>query len=178
MLHNFFVNLSNFLYLLQRCPRLAHALAEVDRRVAKPFLLGKSGFMAVFFSCWLVLSSPMLVHLPGRGLGAHVPARGTSVWNTFFASTSQLVECCVKRCAMRPCHSVRLKIRPAESGTDLITNLRWFLSFKLLLNIIIFKIFFSLLKNDYLSHALIFLSCPTSCHVPTLEVIIVWQTLI
>ncbi len=46
---------------------------------------------------------------------------------------------------MRPGHSVRPKIRLTESGTDLITILRCFLSFKTVCttrNIIVFKIFF------------------------------------
>ncbi len=45
---------------------------------------------------------------------------------------------------MRPGHSVRPKIRPMASETDLITILRCFLSFKTVLtsrNIIVFKIF-------------------------------------
>jgi hypothetical protein len=58
--------------------------------------------------------------------------------------------------AVRPGHSVRPKNRLTESGTDLITILRCFLSFKTVVtsrNIIVFKIKISLPKNGHPSHA-------------------------
>ncbi len=60
-------------------------------------------------------------------------------------------------------HSARPKIRLTESGTDLITILRCFLSFKLVItsrNIIVFKIKLSLPKHDHLSWCTLF---NTSC---------------
>ncbi len=57
---------------------------------------------------------------------------------------------------MRPCHWVRPKIRLTESGTDLITILRCFLSFKTVVmsrNIIAFKIKFPRPKTGYPSRA-------------------------
>ena len=55
-----------------------------------------------------------------------------------------------------PGHSVRPKIRPMASETDLITILRCFLSFKTVVtspNIIVFKIKISRPKNGHPSHA-------------------------
>ncbi len=66
--------------------------------------------------------------------------------------------------AVRPSHLVRPKIRLAESGTDLITILRCFLSFKTVFstsqNIIVFKINFSLPENSHPSRCTLF---STSC---------------
>ncbi len=69
---------------------------------------------------------------------------------------------------MRPCHSAQPEIRLIESGTDLITILRCFLSFETLVtsrNIIVFKKKF-LPKNDHPSRAQTLLSgaiCASSC---------------
>jgi hypothetical protein len=57
---------------------------------------------------------------------------------------------------VRPGHSAQPEIRLTASGTDLITILRCFLSFKTVVtsrNIIVFKIKFSRPKNGYPSHA-------------------------
>ncbi len=54
--------------------------------------------------------------------------RGTSIETAYYGT---LIGIKVPLCkAVRPCHSVRRKIRLTESGTDLITILKYFLSFK------------------------------------------------
>ncbi len=70
---------------------------------------------------------------------------------------------------MRPGHSVRPKIRLTESGTDLITILRCFLSFKTALtsrNIIVFNIFFSPARNGHPSRARSLVPSAASCIMP------------
>ncbi len=71
---------------------------------------------------------------------------------------------------MRPGHSVRPKIRLTESGIDLITILRCFLSFKTVVmsrNIIVFKIKFSRPKKGHPSRARSLVPRAASCPLPT-----------
>ncbi len=80
---------------------------------------------------------------------------------------------CFARCkAVRPGHSVWPKIRLTESGTDQITILRCFLSFKTVIisrNNIVFKIKFSQPKNGHPSRARSLVPRTSSCHTCTLR---------